>query len=494
MLRILCKCGKSLKVDDKLRGKKVKCPACGALQVVGAAPQQEPLTPNDAPVKSPRKKSASTKGTKRTHWMLIGGGLAAFVLMAVVAGCLLLLRTESKPLVAPLPMAELPLEPTPPEPPALAQESKVADTPPVEEESKPPPKTAAAPLSLRLNNIKAAWLDGQQAVNLSADCSIVGDTKPKPDADYILYLKFNDAGGGKKSYRVQVLSGTDLYTAGKFANPSIMVSLPAQNLTSVCEVTLVEKEGSSPKETVIDSRDNVFVSGSPPAPAPASVAVELSNAKVERLANKMIRFAVDYKFTSGQADAAKAYTLFANLQSAKASQPSVKPFDDMGKKLAIQGTFTKDFAFDAPANAKFELWFTEAAASGLKGNTVSNKLTVKMTAAEPVPSKVQFLIAAPIATKMKANPKAPAQQFQLQVAWSLASGQLNPQANYTCVLVAQGNTAPLFTAMGNQFPAANVVNQTFPYSGPSAFTVYIVETAPEQLPRTVSNMPSFKVK
>jgi hypothetical protein len=499
MLRIPCKCGKSLKVDERLVGKKVKCPACGALQVVSTGPQKATSTRDDALEKPPGREKAVKKAAQKSRWLLIGGGVAASVVLAVVAAWFLFQRGDTKAtVIAQSPTPELLQEPTSPEPAALAQELKVPDNPPIAEEPKPAPPLkppAAAPLSLRLKNIKVAWIDGQQAVNLSADCSVVGDTKPKPDADYILYVKFADTGGVKKSYRVQALSGTALNTEGKFANQRIAVGLPPTNMTSVCDVTLVEKAAGNSQDTVIDAQDNIFVSGAPPAPTPAAVAVELSHARIERLANKMIRFTVDYKFTSGQADAGKAYTLFANLQSPKASQPPAKPFDDTGKKLATQGTFTKDIAFDAPATAKFELWLTEAAGSGLKGNTVSNKLTAKMTAADPTPAKVQFQIGVPVATKMKGvNPKAPPQQFQLQFAWNLASGQLNPQATYSCVLVGQGNPLPLGTATGAQFPAANVFNQVLPYSGPSAFSIYIVEVGPDQQPRTVSNVQNFKVR
>ncbi len=34
MVRIQCQCGKNLKVGDGLVGKRIKCPACGASQLV----------------------------------------------------------------------------------------------------------------------------------------------------------------------------------------------------------------------------------------------------------------------------------------------------------------------------------------------------------------------------------------------------------------------------------------------------------------------------
>ena len=46
MLRIQCECGKILKVGDALLGKRVKCPACGASQLVqGPPPQADAKSP-----------------------------------------------------------------------------------------------------------------------------------------------------------------------------------------------------------------------------------------------------------------------------------------------------------------------------------------------------------------------------------------------------------------------------------------------------------------
>ena len=359
---------------------------------------------------------------------------------------------------------------------------------------------ANVPVALRLKNVKAAWVDGQTAVDLSADYWIVGDTKPKADADYILYVKFADDGGGKKSYRVQALSGTALSAEKKFANSSVTVSIPPKNMGSVCDVVLVEKAVGNPQEVVIDSQDNVFVSGTAPTPTPATVAVELSNAKVERLPKNMARFTVDYKFTSGKADAQKTYRLLGNMFAGKKTQPQAKPFEGKGNQLETQGTLTYEIPYDVAASTKFELYLTEAAGKNAKATVVSNKLAGKMTA-DAATANVKFQITLVLAAKMQGGAKGKgkgqgqAQSFQLQFQWQLVQGQLNPQATYSCVAALPGNTAPVPLPQATQLAASGTYNQILPYSsGQNAFSFYIVESIPDQQPRTVSNVQNVRVQ
>ena len=60
-----CTCGKTLKVDEKYRGKRATCPACGTSLTVVEGPQPtaaEP-TPTPAPAeKKPKKASAAPAG------------------------------------------------------------------------------------------------------------------------------------------------------------------------------------------------------------------------------------------------------------------------------------------------------------------------------------------------------------------------------------------------------------------------------------------------
>ena len=74
------------------------------------------------------------------------------------------------------------------------------------------------------------------------------------------------------------------------------------------------------------------------------------------------------------------------------------------------------------------------------------------------------------------------------------SGELNPKATYSCVIVAQGTPVPLGTALGTQFPKAQVFNQALPYTGPANYSIYILETVPDQQPRAVSNIMPVPVK
>src|SRR5438552_17823146 len=99
MLRIECDCGKILKVDDALVGKKVKCPGCGELMVVkkpGAAVSAKPLPAarkrvadeDDGEEEAPRKKkkAAAAKGGSGLLLLLLGGGALFLLLLVAVAG------------------------------------------------------------------------------------------------------------------------------------------------------------------------------------------------------------------------------------------------------------------------------------------------------------------------------------------------------------------------------------------------------------------------
>ena len=118
MLRVHCSCGKSLKVDDKLAGKKIKCPACGTVQLVKAADGDELQASPKAPVPNgesgkgapkkakgsaaevlPRRTKPPAKVARPVPWLLIGAGGGGLLLIFVVGmGCwLLFLRPSEKP-------------------------------------------------------------------------------------------------------------------------------------------------------------------------------------------------------------------------------------------------------------------------------------------------------------------------------------------------------------------------------------------------------------
>jgi hypothetical protein len=66
-MRIACDCGKVLRVEEKLLGKRIKCPGCGAVQIVTAesspiaagAPRQRAREEDDAPAPPPTKRRPS---------------------------------------------------------------------------------------------------------------------------------------------------------------------------------------------------------------------------------------------------------------------------------------------------------------------------------------------------------------------------------------------------------------------------------------------------
>ncbi|HYV39735.1 MAG TPA: hypothetical protein VE988_28865 [Gemmataceae bacterium] len=134
MLRIECSCGKILKVNETLIGKKIKCPGCAAIQLVKnapstataasskAAPQAEehmaPVVKKKSPVAAapksplpqkrrfredheddeelpPRKKSAK-KGGNKMLLLLVGGGAFVVLLAVVAVGAWFLLSGDDK--------------------------------------------------------------------------------------------------------------------------------------------------------------------------------------------------------------------------------------------------------------------------------------------------------------------------------------------------------------------------------------------------------------
>ena len=57
-ISVQCKCGKTLKVDEKHRGKKAKCPACGNVLVVE---EKEAEAKTAVQAKEPKKKKSASK-------------------------------------------------------------------------------------------------------------------------------------------------------------------------------------------------------------------------------------------------------------------------------------------------------------------------------------------------------------------------------------------------------------------------------------------------
>lgn len=92
-IKVTCSCGKALQVDDKHRGKKIKCPACGAMTIATeastAVQTEEPKRrrvvrdDDDAPAKEKKPAAKSNK----MLW-LAGAGCALFALFGcvIVAG------------------------------------------------------------------------------------------------------------------------------------------------------------------------------------------------------------------------------------------------------------------------------------------------------------------------------------------------------------------------------------------------------------------------
>ncbi|HYV38747.1 MAG TPA: hypothetical protein VE988_23885 [Gemmataceae bacterium] len=110
MLRLQCACGKILNINESLIGKKIKCPACAAIQVVKHSVSGGPMQDRDkrnspaprpqapaakvpskatAPVKrqaddddEPRPRKKPAKKSNNAPLLLIGGGVALVVVLA----------------------------------------------------------------------------------------------------------------------------------------------------------------------------------------------------------------------------------------------------------------------------------------------------------------------------------------------------------------------------------------------------------------------------
>ena len=94
-ITLKCSCGKTLKVDEKHRGKKAKCPACGNTLLVEeqdadtAVQTEEPRKPraaarddddeNEPEVRKPIKKNAAAKSNKMMY--IIGGGCGLLLIL-----------------------------------------------------------------------------------------------------------------------------------------------------------------------------------------------------------------------------------------------------------------------------------------------------------------------------------------------------------------------------------------------------------------------------
>src|SRR5436309_3067341 len=99
-IRLTCTCGKTLKVDDKYRGKKIKCPACGERLIVeeGDDTGVQAEEPKKRPVKvaeerdddddeeeerKPKKKQVAQRSMM--PWILGGCGVLTMMMCCLVS-------------------------------------------------------------------------------------------------------------------------------------------------------------------------------------------------------------------------------------------------------------------------------------------------------------------------------------------------------------------------------------------------------------------------
>jgi WD40 repeat protein len=99
-VRITCSCGKSLRVNDDLVGKRVKCPACGERLLVEEDLPAVPAERSDEATDKPRprrKKSQKAKTPSNAVWLAVGGGGLLVVLAVGVLVLVLVLNRSSPP-------------------------------------------------------------------------------------------------------------------------------------------------------------------------------------------------------------------------------------------------------------------------------------------------------------------------------------------------------------------------------------------------------------
>src|SRR4051794_22542970 len=100
-MRVTCPCGKVLTLDDKLAGKRVRCPACREVLTVSDAGGESPPPPSraaapeepDDSTTRPRKKKRKKEASSAAPVLLAGA--AAFLLIAGVVAATLVMRGRS---------------------------------------------------------------------------------------------------------------------------------------------------------------------------------------------------------------------------------------------------------------------------------------------------------------------------------------------------------------------------------------------------------------
>ncbi len=362
--------------------------------------------------------------------------------------------------------------------------------------SSPPAPVTAKPRVL-LDEFKVAWVDGKAVLNVAGKYSFKDGFQPKPGADYLLLVSFRYENAASKAYIAQAIAGPELKPDGQFTNPSLAIA-NVPPMPSKCDLFLMEKIVGSDSQTAIAQLQGIPVSGVPPSATPAPTgpvksAVELTNGSVQQVGNK-VRVTVDYRFTAGKPDPKKTYRLQVSVESGKATKTQIEAYNVKGDKFDFKATLvSKDLAAAVSAGKKFEMWITEDGSTDPQSNAISDKFTGKVTVslADVMPTKVQFQVAA-AATKIKGQKGQP-QVVNIQVQWALKTGQLNPQATYTCVMVANGNAVPL-TGPANPFQATGTFSQAIPYSGPTTYQFYVIEQVTGQTATTVSNVQNANVK
>ncbi len=73
---VRCSCGKKIRVEDKLLGKRVRCPGCGVIQVAQAPPADKPAWEKDVKQKAPPAPAAPLlwhTGQSKDNIILIAG-------------------------------------------------------------------------------------------------------------------------------------------------------------------------------------------------------------------------------------------------------------------------------------------------------------------------------------------------------------------------------------------------------------------------------------
>jgi hypothetical protein len=268
MLQIECGCGKLLHADDQLVGKRIKCPGCGATQLV-----------------QPREPTSNGKRGSGVLLLclLLGAGAVIFFGLLLVAGGVwfFLLRGESQgsdivgqatgnnaatDQSAHDKNADASIDKSPKDK-GLPKGKGPKDTAAPKDKG-PDQASEPAAITMTLNEPMIVWQDGAAQPTLSGAVGYkITSGKPKADYFYICSVIMTNNKGETKSFRMKVVQGGLLGSApeGSFASAGFKVQMPDAAAAYTCDILVEESAqlGGTPR-ALVARLSNVAIMGKAP--------------------------------------------------------------------------------------------------------------------------------------------------------------------------------------------------------------------------------------